>query len=157
MSSNEVTITSALIQNIEFIPGSVVITSGEKFKEPPTISHSGDKWSITLEADRSGSKPVADSFNSVNGGSIHEYAPDGGGTGHTPNELNFYFGVRITFRDFPPTTVYFAQGHYSTTNNWWIGANAVINTGQPMFLLIRDNVIQQILYMSGGVNSFVLK
>jgi hypothetical protein len=160
MSSNAVTITSPLIHSINYISGSLVITTGESSSPPPSVLQSGDKWTITLEAGRSGSKPVADSFNTLNGGSIHEYAPDGGGTGHTPNELNFYFGVTITFLLDGvqiPTQVYFAQGHYSTTNNWWIGANSVINTGQPMLLLISNNTIQRILNMSGGVSSFVLK
>jgi len=154
-SSNSVTLTSSLISNVSYINGSLVITEGEDASPPPTITRSGTTWTITLEADRSGSATVATSFNNATGGENHEYAPDGGGG--TPDKLNFYYQVTITFTvdgTAVPVNVYLAQGHYSLTNNWWIGGNTVINIGDPLLLVISNNAIKAALKISGSTSSF---
>ena len=156
-SSNTVSLTSPLIAGISYISDSLVITKGEASSQPPRIEQDGPTWKITLSADRKGSGEVADRFNTRVGGPDHEYAPDGGGTGKQPNELNFYFGVTITWNiggTRVNTDVYLAQGHYSLTNNWWIGSGAVVNIGTPMMLVINNNLVVQILKMSGGASSF---
>lgn len=159
-SSNTVKLSSPQIQNVTYIANSLVITTGEDSSPPATITAPdtpGGDWTITLNADRSGSTQVADSFNGQVGGSSHEYAPNGGGTGHSPEQLNFYFGVTITFQTGAgsvPVNVFLAQGHFSSTNNWWIGANAVVNTGTPTLVAIQNNQIAQIFNMGGGTSNF---
>jgi hypothetical protein len=156
-SSNTVTLTSSLIQSITYIENSLVVTEGEDSTPPPKIEQDAAKWKITLAADRKGSGAVANSFNTRVGGSSHEYAPDGGGTGKMPDSLNFFFGVTITWNSGGTrvsTDVYLAQGSFNVTNNWWIGANAVVNVGTPSFVVLNGNVIVQILKMSGGTSSF---
>jgi hypothetical protein len=157
-SSNEVKLSGAQIQNVTYVNNSLVITQGEDSSPPPSIQQDKDKnWVITLSADRKGSSTVANSFNGASGGASHEYAPSGGGTGHTPNELNFYFAVTITFSTpsgSVPVQVNLAQGHYSTTNNWWIGANGVVNIGTPSFCAIANNKIEQIYKLGGGTSNF---
>jgi hypothetical protein len=100
---------------------------------------------------------VANSFNATTGGKVHEYAPDGG-SGGTPKELNFYFGVVVEFSGFPggpvSTTLYLAQGHYSTTNNWWIGGNTVLNVDKPLLLAISNNIVQQLFKLGGSTSEF---
>jgi hypothetical protein len=131
-SSNTVNLTSSLIESVSYVDGSLVITSGEEYKVPPSITQDGPKWIIEL-------------------------APDGGGTGKQPDKLNFYFAVRVTFNiggNRVQETIYLAQGHFSLTNNWWIGGNHVVNAGQPEYLVMSDNVIRQIFKLSGNTNSF---
>lgn len=158
-SSNTVTITSSLIERISYIPNSLVITEGESSSPPPSIVQDASRWIITLEADRSGSEDVADTFNTRVGGAHHEYAPSGGGTGKMPDKLNFYFGLTLTFNvggTRISTDVYLAQGHYLLTNNWWMGAGALVNIGTPMLLAISNNVVAQIFTLSGGTSDFTL-
>lgn len=159
-SSNTVTITSSLIESISYIDNSLVITQGESSSPPPSIVQDASKWIITLQADRSGSENVADTFNTRVGGASHEYAPTGGGTGKMPDKLNFYFGITITFNiggTRVSTDVYLAQGHYLLTNNWWMGAGALVNIGTPMLLAISNNVVRQVFTLSGGTSDFTLK
>lgn len=160
-SSNSVVLTSALITGVTYIDGSLQITSGQKSNPPPKITKSGADWKITLEADRNGSSGVASSFNNQVGGASHEYAPSGGGDGKQPDKLNFYFGVRITWNingQSITDEAYLAQGHSTLGgNNWWIGANEVVNVGTPLFLVISNDIIRQIFRMSGGGDSFTFK
>lgn len=159
-SSNTVKISSPQISidSITYIDNSLVITAGEDSSPPPTFSQDGDTWTITLQANRKGSEDVADKFSGKVGGASHEYAPDGGGTGKTPGQLNFYFGVTINFKlkgGTVPVNVYLAQGSYNLTNNWWIGANGVVNTGTPTLCALQNNEIVQIFNMSGGTSNFI--
>lgn len=159
-SSNKVTLQSSLIQAVTYVSGSLVITTGEDSSPPPEITRDGSDWTIDLKANRKKSNEVASSFAGVTGGASHMYAPDGGGTGHAPEQLNFYFGVNITFSvdDKQLTTmVYLAQGNYSSTNNWWIGGNAVVNVGTPSLVLTDGGSIVQTLLMSGGTHDFEFK
>lgn len=156
--SNEVKIACSLIESVSYVTGSLVITPGESSEEPPTIVQDGYQWNITLDADRKASEGVADSFNTLVGGANHEYAPFEGGTGKQPDELNFYFGINVTFNiggNRIQETIYLAQGH-GTRNNWWIGSNNVVNAGTPTYCVISNNLIQQIFTMSGGISDFSL-
>jgi hypothetical protein len=161
--SNEVQITSSLITAMSY-NSFFSITEGQPSTLPPTAVQNGDTWTITIECGRKASGNVATAFDEVvlgndKGGSsaAHEYAPSGGGG--TPNELNFCFGMNVTFVANSiqlQTVLYFAQGSYGTTNNWWIGGNTVINEGKPMLVLISGNSIVDVLNISGSVSSFTL-
>ncbi|HEU0015618.1 MAG TPA: hypothetical protein VFQ45_18215 [Longimicrobium sp.] len=156
MSSNSVTLTSPLISNVTYVNGSLVITEGESASPPPNISKNGSTWTLTLEADRQGSESVASSFVNATGGELHEYAPDGGGG--TPEKLNFFYQATVTFQVGAaalPVNVFLAQGHYSTTNNWWIGGSSVVNVDDtPLLIVVGNNAIKAILKISGGTSSF---
>jgi hypothetical protein len=155
--ANSVGVTCSMIQSMSYIEGSLVITQGQPSSPPPSFTQSGDTWTITLNCGRKSSSSVATSFNNQTGGSVHEYAPSGGGG--TPGNLNFYFGVRITMlvnNTQIPVDVYFAQGSYGTTNNWWIGGNTVVNKGDALLLVINNNLITQILALSGSHDSVTM-
>lgn len=156
VSSNEVTVTSSIVTGMRYVPDSLVITAGESSTPPATFSREGEVWTITLGADRKNSAPVADNFNMVTGGSGHQFAPNGGGG--SPKDLNFFFGVEITFRTTAGDVVvpvYLGQGKSGFSNNWWIGGNAVVNTGTPVLLVIADNKVVLTLQLSGGNSSFI--
>ncbi|HEY8026128.1 MAG TPA: hypothetical protein VIF60_16295 [Burkholderiaceae bacterium] len=158
VSSNTVTITGATITNMSYIPSSFMITEGQESSPPPTFTKDNNTWTIKIGADRKNNAAVASSFKSVTGGGSHEYAPDGGGP-NGPNELNFYFGVNITVDTHIGSVivpVYLAQGHYATTNNWWMGANGLINYGTPLLLAIGNNQVVEAFKLSGGTSSFTL-
>lgn len=152
-SSNTVTITdnTGLLNTIAY-NGTLNYTTGETCEPPPSVTQKGNVWTITLDCDRKGSSPVADSFINAVGGGTHMYA-DGQDSGDTPDELNFYFGVTLTPKSGVPVAVDLGQGHYSTTNNWWFGTAAVANTGgnKPVLLLAGQNVA-----LSGSTSAFVL-
>lgn len=153
---NTVKLTGSMIQAISYIQGSLVITTGQPSSPPPSITQTGADWKITLKCGRKKSKSVATSFIDTTGGSVHEYAPEGGGGG-SPDELNFYYGVKVTIMSGSTpvtTTLYLAQGSHGSTNNWWIGGNSIINTGKPLLLVISNNIIEQILSLSGSNDSF---
>lgn len=156
---NNVSVSSSQITAMSYIEGSLVITGGQPSSPPPSFSQSGDSWKITLKAGRKGSSSVADSFNKLTGGQTHEYAPSGGGGG-TPDKLNFYFGVTMTFTvgsDKVPVNVYFGQGHFATVNNWWIGSSNVINDGNPDLVVVQNNIVVATFSLSGTHDSFTLK
>ena len=151
--SNTVTLESSLIQSVSYIDGTFVITSGQPYDSGPTAKNMGKGvWEITVNCGRKKSSSVADKFNSLCGGEYHEYAPKGGGG--TPDELNFMFGVTVAFANATPITLYLAQGSYSSTNNWWIGGQNVINDGKPDLILISNNLPIQLLRMSGSTSEF---
>jgi hypothetical protein len=156
--SNTVVLTSSYIEAVSYIDSSLNITSGEDYELPPSIVRSGYEWKITLQADRKGSDAVADAFNTTVGGAIHEYAPDQPGTDAQPDSLNFFFGVRITWNVGGlrvTDEVYLGQGHNITGNNWWIGANEIVASGVPNYLVISDDIIREIFHLSGSTNMIV--
>ncbi len=154
--SNVVTINdnSRVISGMSYVTGSLKITDGQPYDLPPSFSGSNGKWKITLEAGRKKTKPVADTFNSNCGGASKEYAPSGGGG--TPDELNFQFGVTISFQSGGSATVYLAQGSYATTNNWWIGGAPIFSADKPRFEFTSGNTVYT-LAMSGDHETFNLK
>lgn len=156
-SSNTVTLNSSQIKSVNYVNNSLVVTEGQKSSPPPTISQTGSQWNITIDVDRKNSAQVASAFNESTGGRYNEYAPDGG-SGGTPNELNFFFAVDVTFQvnssQQVQTRLYLAQGHYSTTNNWWIGGNAILNAGTPTLLLLSGSTVLQRQKMGGSTHDF---
>lgn len=153
---NNVTINdqSGTISGISYVNGSLVITSGQPYDVPPSISSSNGVHKITLHAGREGSESVANTFNNTCGGSANEYAPDGGGG--TPDKLNFFFGVTISFTTGGSATVYLGQGHFAFTNNWWIGGAPVFSEDVPRLEYTSGNTVYT-FEMSGNEDTFDLK
>lgn len=154
--TNVVTINdkSRVIGSISYVTGSFVITSGQPYDVPPSISGANGVFKITLEAGRKGSTPVANTFNSKCGGSAKEYAPSGGGG--TPKELNFMYAVTINFQSGGSAMVYLAQGHYATVNNWWIGGDPIFSLDTPRLEYTSGNTVYT-LALSGDHETFNLK
>lgn len=148
---------------MNYIEDSLVITSGQPSSPPPSFSQSEDEWTITLKCGRNWSQEVADSFDTATGGSIHEYTA--ASLKSSPYDLNFYFGVRVTIlcgnTEFA-VNLYFAQGNYLTVNNWWIGGNSIIYENpqkigcKAHLLLINNNLIEQVLDVSGSHDTFTI-
>jgi hypothetical protein len=158
-SQNTVIIKGSSIKDIRYVDNSLVTTPGQDQTPPASIQPNGREWRITIKVDRKNSTDVADQFNRRTGGQFNEFAPDGGDKG-IPNELNFYFAVDIEFavnNDTATSRIYLGQGHYSETNNWWIGGNTVLNLGRvPTLLVIEGGKVLQRLAISGGVSQFDL-
>ncbi|MEY2505179.1 MAG: hypothetical protein QOG27_1459, partial [Verrucomicrobiota bacterium] len=133
LHGNTITIDDTASKTIKFISylnDSLQISSGQPSKVPPSITVKNNVWGITLQAGRHPTSAVANSFNSLCGGKEKEYAPSGGGGG-TPDELNFFFGISITFQNGVSGTIYLGQGSYGTTNNWWIGGSPIFSQDKP--------------------------
>jgi phospholipase C len=131
--SNVVTITdqSNMITSISYVGGSLKVSEGQP-KKKPTIAKAGNVFTITLDAGRQKTTPIADKFNSLCGGQNNEYAPSGGGG--TPSQLNFFFGVEIQINYLGTPgyiLVFLAQGSDWEGNNWWMGSPNLSNYGQP--------------------------
>lgn len=157
-SSNDFNLTCSQITAMSYIEGSFDITEGESSSPPPTFEQNANTWNVNIAADRKNSSPVADSFNTMTGGATHEYTNASGDK--SPEELNFYFGVVVTFNvnGTPiPVTIYLGQGHYVAHNNWWIGGNTVINTGDPLLQVIdQDEVVATYAITGSGSYSMTL-
>lgn len=155
-SSNKVTITdkSGTLSSVSYVNNSVHVTSGEQYSVPPSISQSGRVYTITLQADRKGSSSVADSFNTSSGGTAYEYAASGGGG--TPDKLNFWFTLLLTFNTAQGSAsvqLNIGQGHYGTTNNWWIGG-AIVTSSVPSLNVPIGTGLTLVLPLSGSHDSF---
>ena len=145
VDSNSVTITGSMIYNIGYIMNSFVVTAGQAAEPPPTCVQSGYEWTITILANRQNSSPVADSFNSVTGGSSHLYS-EGAWFDRSPSDPG-----QVT------TPVYLGQGHTGLRNNRWIGGSNVTYINAPFFYTGPALVIgNSTFYLSGGASSFSL-
>lgn len=138
-SSNTVTITdtSGTLSSVSYVGNSAHVTADEDFDVPPAITQSGRVFKITFNADRKGSSAVADSFNASSGGTAFEYAPSGGGG--TPDDLNFWFTLQLDFNTAQGSArvqLNIGQGHYSATNNWWIGGGIVTSSAPSLNIAI---------------------
>jgi hypothetical protein len=157
-SSNDFTLTNSQITAMSYIEGTFVITEGESSSPPPTFEQNDNTWTVNIAADRKNSSLVANLFNSKTGGANNEYTNASGDT--SPEELNFYFGVVVTFnvKGTPiPVTIYLGQGHYVAHNNWWIGGNTVVNTGTPLLQVIdQDQVVETFEITGSGSYSMTL-
>ncbi len=158
---NTIKLHGDMIKEIEYVENSLVITDGQPSSPPPKIatpSGQDPNWSVTMKCGRKGSSGVANKFNSECGSKYHEYAPDHG-SGGTPKELNFYFKVVLTVEInnqlYKVRDVRLAQGHYSTTNNWWIGSSNVFNDNKKVLIVADSNgTVVGLLSMSGNHDSF---
>jgi hypothetical protein len=98
VDSNTVTISSNsdALSDITYIENSLVVSAGQAHDSLQQPTKDGNVWTITLNADRSGTSDVAQSFNTIAGGASHELASSHGSWGDSPGGLNFYFGVNLT-------------------------------------------------------------
>ncbi len=46
--------------------------------------------------------------------------------------------------------IYLGQGHDGISNNWWLGGNNVLNTGDPLFNVISGSNIRRTFRLSGS-------
>lgn len=97
--SNVVTITdeSNTIITMSFIPGSLHVSEGQPSDPTPKFSKVGNVFTISLEAGRHNTQPIAQTFNTLTGGKNNEYAPFKE-IDDSPSDLNFMFGDSITVR-----------------------------------------------------------
>ena len=173
IDSNVVTLTASnesssnTLVNIEYIEGSLVVTSGQPFAPSPTISQSGSEWTITVMAGRQGSTPVAKGFYGVTGGASHLLPTESYGD-TSPSELNFYLGVNLTVEVNATTfrvPVYLGQGHSYVHNNWWFGGAAVTSANvvtepPPLLIITGAGALAvgsgSLTLTATNINSFVL-
>lgn len=157
--SNGVWITAPMVTAMAYVEGTFHITSGELAQLPPTIVPpiNSNGWQILLSAERKASSSVAADFAALTGGTPHEFAP---GQDDAPKELNFCYGINMTFQIDDATTttatLYLAQGSYFTTNNWWIGgANLTRNGEDSATLVVSSGSKQMTITVTGntGLNA----
>jgi hypothetical protein len=160
-SSNVLTVTGSVIADIVYLPDSVRVSQGEAHGDAPTITRDGDKWTLTLQADRNKTSAVAKEFDNKTGSGLHQYAYQQSGS---PDQLNFFFGTTITLAPRPggakdsgsKVIVYFGQGSHDDINNWWMGGNAVVNRGAANLVVSDDRGrVTDTIHLEGGVSSFV--
>lgn len=118
---NVVILNSDLIKSVSIIEDSATVTENQPFDFPPQVSVDKGVVTILFKSGRKKSKPVADKFSEVIGGMGHAFAPQGG-DGGLPKELNFMFGINITWKNGKKSKVYLGQGNNFLRNNWWIGS-----------------------------------
>jgi len=146
---------SRTLIGVTYVAGSAVVTSGESYDDSAAISVSGNVWTITFAADRKGSTDVATSFDSASGGTAYEYAASGGGG--TPDKLNFYFALELTFstaQGNATVQLNTGQGHYGLTNNWWLGGSIVTSDVPCLTVPIAGTTNTLMLPLSGSASSF---
>jgi hypothetical protein len=124
------------------------VSDGQPAYPPPTISGGGGQWTITFNAGRQNTTPVADKFHALSGGRGHEFSPFDSHNDH-PKQLNFFFGVNIQIQS-AVVTALLGQGNAGLNNNWWIGSefvNATPKTGSAQFVcnvggqIVKLNII----------------
>lgn len=159
--SNKVSIKCNTITSISYIHESLVITNGQPSSPPPTISQSGDEWSVTMDCGRKGSSPVAGQYTNLCGGVGHITCPSAW-SDTSPANLNFFFGTRVKFTinsiDYT-TNIYFGQGHVGVRNNWWIGGPNIAYSSSNALLVFfspETNKVVQVYAITGGVSDFTL-
>jgi len=155
-SSNTITITdrSGTLRSLSYVDNSANVTAGQSYSVPPSISQSGRVFTITFSCDRKNSTAVANAFNASSGGTAYEYAADGGGG--TPGSLNFYFTVQLNFstaQGDASALLNLAQGHYTATNNWWLGGSIVTSSKPSLNIPIAAGVTL-VLPLSGDNDSY---
>ncbi|AOO83464.1 hypothetical protein [Bosea vaviloviae] len=129
LPDNIVLLSSEAIQNIVYIKGSLVFSDGMPHDLEPEIPKptEGGTWKLNMPGARVKTRPVAQSFKNICGGEDHLYKLEKIGD-RSPEELNFYFGVVVTFLigdETFNTNIYLGQGSWLLANNWWIGGGAI--------------------------------
>ena len=103
------------------------ISSGQPYKGT-LPSWDGQDLRITIIAGRHGTDDVADSFRYAAGGG-ETIACDS--TGNWPDELNFWsqgdFEIVKDGTTYICSDIIIAQGHFTTTNNWWVSGYDTTN------------------------------
>ncbi len=135
---------SKIIEDVQYISGSTVVTEGQPYIYHPTInSEMHGYWDITLSSGRKKSKSPRDVFLDNCGGShkILSYENETHNDDSTPKELNFTFGIRIKLGG-EWFDLYVGQGSNVFSTNWWCGSKQLadrhISYGQ--YFQGRDNM-----------------
>lgn len=136
-STNTVKFTGSCIKNVKFIDGSLYVTGGEPTNPNPTVTNSGDTWSVSVDCEREGSSTTANKYNQqiTAGGKYHEFGLLSDVSTFLPSKLNLFFQVEITMQHSNGDSfefknkVWMGQGHTGLRNNWWIGGMNMINLG----------------------------
>lgn len=134
---NEFILTFSEIDNIKYRLNSAYVSSGQPFDVPPTINQQEDgSWKITFAAGRHKTIAVSKSFMAAAGGMPLTVVTAASGD-KTPQELNFYFGLDISFKKagLDSLVIYLAQGSGGTDNNWWLGATNLVNSQGSVLLV----------------------
>lgn len=167
------TVVVTLPDNFQITQGSIVVITNVSSNPPkPSIESSPSSsqknstdWTITLDCNRNGSESTAQGFLQATGGENFEYPAALAMASNTrsPNELNFYFDVTLTITNDNGgqivSQLYLAQGHYDTSNNWWMGGTNISNVpgGNALFCVIENNTLADILTLnSSNDSSFVI-
>ncbi|MNH01747.1 hypothetical protein D4100_08510 [Serratia inhibens] len=158
---NEFILTCDAIKNICYIDNSEVASSGQPYDTPPTISNEGNgRWKIIFTCGRHKTESVANSFKSTVGNTKYAMVTASSGD-NTPKELNFYFGLSLSLKlpngsllDTLP--IYLGQGSSGSTNNWWLGARALVNTSKTYLLATQSGQIAWRAKVSMSNNSMSL-
>ncbi len=140
VTSNATTGNTALLNLpmgsfVYYVSGSFVDKDGNQVI--PSISSQGSDgtFTISLDEDRNGDSGVASDFVKTCGGTEHVFSPFADSGTSSPGDLNFYFGLDISFGG--PTSsiasavtrIYLAQGKQSGHDNWWMGCATLNQTG----------------------------
>lgn len=158
---NEFILTSTAITKISFITNSVVASSGQPYDTPPTISDEGNgRWKIIFKCGRHKTGSVAESFKSTVGNTKYAMITASSGD-KTPGELNFYFGLNLSLKlpnggPLDTLPIYLGQGSSGSTNNWWLGAKALVNASDAYLLATQSGQVAWRAKVSMSNNSMSL-
>lgn len=154
IAGNVVTIndqTGSTLLGAAYVGGSLSVSPGQPVIPAPEAQMLKSVCTINVNAGRQVSRKEAQVFDGLSGGFLQEFATEGGGA--PPFDLNLCFGIDLKLNgpSGPTTvTVYLAQGSYTGANNWWIGGNSIVHSGELVF----DG---KTLALSGsGANEFIL-
>ena len=179
--TNTVELTGSCIKNVTFVDGSLYVTGGEPSNPNPTVSSSGDTWSVSVTCNLEGSETTANKYNQqiTAGGKYHELGLLSDASTYTPSKLNFFFQIEVTTKSSDGTElgsnkVWMGQGHTPfpfSRDNWWIGGMNMVYLdynpsialylelnepipGQPIFIPMVNNIIVVEGYSSSSANHF---
>jgi hypothetical protein len=159
---NEFTLTCSEITSIEYRTNRAYVSTGQPFDVPPEISRKGSEWKIIFKSGRHKTSAVSKSFMAAAGGSKLSVITSASGD-KTPEELNFYFGLKISIETrkdgrLDDVLVYLGQGSYASTNNWWFGSNNLVNSnGTALLVATKSGAIVWKALMSMSNNSCTLE
>lgn len=117
---NAVILKSSKIASVKPLPGTYRVTKGQPVGGEPTVVTEDGLTTILFKSGRKKSAEVAEQFHETGG----MFAPHGGAGGR-PKELNFFFGIQVTWTDGSTSDLYLGQGSTGVRNNWWLGGPGV--------------------------------
>lgn len=157
---NNVYLNGSIIKNVQWIPGQLMVSTGQSSGQDPTIEKTDDGWKIDVYCGRQNTKAVADSFNEINISSQHMWSPTSYFTDE-PEELNFYVGVNVEIDVYgipQYIDIYFGQGHTFGAENWWMASPMLaVKDGRVIPILsTADQVLTILEAKSENSNTFSL-
>ncbi|HLJ65482.1 MAG TPA: hypothetical protein VKT70_15320 [Stellaceae bacterium] len=155
---NIVTLKGDFIKNIKWIPGVLMISSGQSSGQNPTVKNTDNGWEIDVYCGRKHTTEVAAAFNEINISQDHMWSL--GGFDREPEALNFFVGVQMELEVYgipQYVTLNFAQGDATINNNWWIGSPVLVaNPDRPRIIPVTSSSGQvlQIIAISSDFGSW---